>query len=275
MSKQITKEEILKKLEHFNDPTFIFNPGPHTYTLGGKPLTSATGYLHNFVKPFDSDYWSKKKADQEGITQEEMLARWDAKRDRSCDVGTMTHDYIENFYEKYNLTRNDESAPNDEEVKHRINKFHKIYDERLVPLQSIASELRIFSRIWPICGTLDKLYLYENQILVGDWKTNEKIKTDKDFCFGYLLPPFNKYKDNELNKYSLQISLYQLILEEAGIYSDYGFIVHLPTGEAEPKIIKVKSFKEELRGYLNKQSHLILTEDDKAELRSIKSEKLW
>lgn len=270
MGKTITKEDILKKLEHFNDPTFIFNPGPHTYTLGGKPLTSATGYLHNFVKEFDSDYWSKKKAKEEGITQEEMLARWDAKRDRSCDVGTMTHNYIENFYEK-----KENIIPDDEEVKVRIKKFHKIYESKLISLESIASELRIFSRKWPICGTLDQLYLYEGQVLVGDWKTNEKIKTDKDFCFGYLLPPFNKYKENELNKYSLQISLYQLILEEAGIYSDYGFVVHLPTGEAEPQIIKLKSFKEELRAYLDKQSHLILTENDKKELRSIKSEKLW
>lgn len=249
----ITKEEILKRLEHFNDPTFTFEPIEHKYTLNGKPLTSATTYINNFIKKFDEDYWSKKKADEAGVDQSEILEKWKNKRDRACDIGSMTHDYIENFYEK-NIT----DVPNDNDVILRVKKFHQIYDSKLKTLESIASELRIFSRIWPICGTLDKLYLYEGQILVGDWKTSETVKTDKDFCFNYMLYPFNKYKENEINKFSVQVSLYQLILEEAGIYSEHGFVVHLPPGEDEPVLYKLKSFKEELRGYLNKQSHLIL-----------------
>lgn len=268
----MNKEEILKKLEHFNDPTFIFEPIEHKYTLNGKPLISATTYVGNFIKEFDEDYWSKKKADEAGVDQSVILEKWKTKRDRACDIGSMTHDYIENFYEK-NITE----TPDDEEVVHRIKKFHTIYENRLIKLESIASELRIFSRIWPICGTLDKLFLYEGYILVGDWKTSETVKTDDDFCFNYMLYPFNKYKENEINKFSVQVSLYQLILEEAGIYSDQGFVVHLPPGEKEPKVHKLKCFKEELRGYLNKQAQLLLTDDDieKLNKKNARSEKLF
>lgn len=103
--------------------------------------------------------------------------------------------------------------------------------------------------------------------MVGDWKTNEKIKTDKDHCFNYLQGPFSKWKENELNKYSIQISIYQLLLEEAGIFSNYGFVCHLPTGDAEPKIYKLHNFKEELRAHLD--SELYLTGDSNATEKSI------
>ncbi len=247
----ITKEWILKKLKHFDEPTFTFEPIEHVYHLKGEKLTSATTYLDRFVKPFDEEFWSKKKAAEAGVTQEEMLARWKAKRDRACDIGTMTHEYIEHFYEKQKP-----SIPDDEQVKEKVAKFHKIYESKLKQLKPIASEVRVFSRRWPVCGTFDQLFLYEGQIIVGDWKTNEKIKTDKDFCFGYMQGPFSKWKDNELNKYSIQISLYQLILEEAGIFSDYGFICHLPPGETEPKVYKLHNFKEQLRAHLDSELHL-------------------
>lgn len=247
MSEIITKASILKKLEYFNDPEFSFDAPSHVYTYKGKKIFGVTSFLERFIKQFDSDYWSKKKADEEGITQEEMLARWDAKRDRSCDLGHMVHDYIEKFYESGST-----KLTADAEANERIEKFKKIYEERLNKLESIGSEIRVLSKIWGLAGTIDKLYLWENSIIVGDWKTNAKIKTDKDFAFGKLLWPFDKYKENEINKYSLQISLYQLILEEAGIYSDYGFICHIPS-DGEAKIYKLKDFRAELRTYLNHQ----------------------
>jgi len=241
----ITKEILLEKLKYYQDKNFTFDEAAHVYTLDGKIVYGVTSFLNRFVKPFDSDYWSKKKADDEGITQEEMLKRWDDKRDRSCELGHNVHDWIEHFYEN-NVTK----PTKDAEANERIEKFKLIYESKLKNLESIGSEIRIFSRKYNIAGTIDKLYLWEGQVIVGDWKTNKQIKTDKDFCFGKLLYPFEKYKENELNKYSLQISLYQLLLEEAGIESDYGFICHIP-GEGEAKIYKLKDFRADLRTYFN------------------------
>src|ERR1035437_3188477 len=253
-SNKITKKDILEKLKYFNDPTFKFYPIGHTYTLNGKFLTSGTVYIKRFIKEFEEDYWSKKKADDAGVDQSVILEKWATKRNRACDIGTMTHNYIEEFYEK-----NKKNCPKDPDVLLRIEKFHKIYDAKLSKLESIGSEIRLFSRRWPICGTLDKLYLYENEIMVGDWKTGEKIKTNKDFCFNYLQGPFTKWKENEVTKYSLQISLYQLMLEEAGIISNYGFVVHLPPGKDDAKLYKLHNWKEELRVYLDNE--LYLTDD--------------
>lgn len=241
----ITKESIQEKLKYYDDPLFKFDEPSHIYTYDGKVIHGVTTFLERFIKPFDSDYWSKKKADEEGIEQSEMLARWDAKRDRSCELGHNVHDYIEKFYEQGST-----ELTSDPEANERIEKFKTIYENKLSQLESIGSEIRVLSKVWGLAGTIDKLYLWENSVIVGDWKTNQKIKTDKDFAFGKLLYPFEKYKENELNKYSLQISLYQLLLEEAGIYSDYGFICHIPD-KGEAKIYKLKDFRAELRTYLN------------------------
>ena len=180
----------------------------------------------------------------------------------------MVHEYIENFYEEDST-----ELTEDEEANERIEKFHAIYESKLKPLQNIGSEIRVFSTKWKLAGTLDQLYLYDGAIIMGDWKTNKQIKTDKDWCFGKMLSPFNNLKDNELNKYSLQISIYRLMLEEAGIICDYGFICHIPSvGEA--KIYKLKDFRAELRTYLN---HQFLEQPiTKAEIKkSTKMSKEW
>ena len=264
----ITKESVLKKLECYNDPLFKFDEPSHTYTYDGKIIYGVTSFLERFIKQFDSEYWSKKKAADEGVTQEEMLARWDAKRDRSCELGHNVHNYIENFYEKGITDLTDDVQANE-----RIEKFKAIYESRLNKLESIGSEIRVLSKVWGLAGTIDKLYLFDNTIIVGDWKTNQKIKTDKDFSFGKLLYPFENYKENELNKYSLQISLYQLLLEEAGIYADYGFICHIPE-KGEAKIYKLKDFRSELRTYLNNE--FVNQKPAPMEIKEmIKISKLW
>lgn len=162
---KITVNEINQKLKYFDDPLFTFDEPSHTYRYNGKIIYGTTSFLERFVKQFDSDYWSKKKADEEGITQEEMLARWDAKRDRSCELGHNVHSYIENFYEK-NIT----DLTEDKDANERIIKFHTIFESRLKVLESIGSEIKVFSKIWNIAGTIDQLYLYEGSVIVGDWK---------------------------------------------------------------------------------------------------------
>lgn len=260
--------EVKQKLNIFKDNNFKFDPVEHIYRYNDKVMYGCTSFLQRFVKPFDSEYWAQKKADQEGITKEEMLAQWDAKRDRSCDLGHMVHEYIENFYQ-YEQT----DLTTDEEANERIVKFHDIYEQRLKVLTPIASEIKVFSKRWNIAGTIDQLYYHEGQIIIGDWKTNAKIKTDDDFCFGWLLAPFNKLKDNELNKYSLQISIYRLILEEMGIPTHYGFICHIPD-KGDSKIYKLKDLRAEIKYYLDNQ-YLTETVNEKEVIEKTKISKAW
>lgn len=239
----MNKAEVLKKLEIFNDDKFVFVEDVHKYYYDGVELTSATTFLKNFCIPFDEQYWSAKKAKDEGITQEEMLEKWDKIRNDACDVGNRLHLYIENFYE------NKSECRIDEDIKHRINEFHRMDNDFLSKMDSIGSEIKCFLLKYGICGTMDKLYLYKNTLIIGDWKSSKVISTDDDFAFNYLLPPFEKYKENEYNKYSIQTSLYALMLEEIGLRIGYCFIAHIPK-EGEYKIHRMRDFRKELKKYL-------------------------
>ena len=56
------RQEYTKKLEFFQDPSFIFESDSHTYHYSGIKYDSVTTFLKRFKVPFDNDYWSKRKA---------------------------------------------------------------------------------------------------------------------------------------------------------------------------------------------------------------------
>ncbi len=88
--------------------------------------------------------------------------------------------------------------------------------------------------------------------LIGDWKTNKEFKDDKHSKGRYkkLLHPFADLYENSHNEYSIQISLYRLIIEEeTGLETHGGFLCHIGPQE-KPKIYPVKDLRERLKIYL-------------------------
>ena len=115
------KDELLKRLECFNDPDFIFNPGLHKYTYHGDVFQSVTQLVGQFHLPFDTEGKSKKKADETGFDQDFIKAEWAETNRYANEVGTATHEWIEDYYnEKWN------ELPTNPDIIHRINKFNKI-----------------------------------------------------------------------------------------------------------------------------------------------------
>ena len=81
----------------------------------------------------------------------EILLEWDDKRDRSCDLGTMVHLYLEQKFSP-NL---DIEVVEDIEALLRIEKFESLITPRMKDFISISQELRIFSHSLKISGTID------------------------------------------------------------------------------------------------------------------------
>jgi len=76
----------------------FFSEKDHKYFLDkepNRPFTSVSKVLGTVKTPFDSDFWSKKKAAEAGITQQEMLAQWKAKSDHACNIGSHVHKLYE------------------------------------------------------------------------------------------------------------------------------------------------------------------------------------
>lgn len=212
---------------------FVFEEGRHVYHLAGRRLKGVSSVVKQFSRPFDEDYWSKKKAEQRGITQQEMLDEWAAERDRSTRTGSAVHDGAEwilthgTLPPESVLLKHTDIEAELADARRRLSSFVDIRVTKLQHLVPKGLELRVFSERLGIAGTMDLLGEQGGYLYVGDWKTN---KAFKDYSF--MLEPFQYYADGHLARYSLQVSLYRIMLAEHGVQTKGGFVVHFrPDGE--------------------------------------------
>jgi len=238
--------QIKSDLQIFNDSEFKFDSKYHKYTYRGKIYTSVTQFLKNFHKPFDQEYWSKKKSDELGVPQDWILKEWKEKNDRANFVGTRLHDYIENYFNQIY-----QPLPTDLDVIDRINKFNRIFATHLYKLQPIQFELRLFSKKYPIAGTIDSIFLYNGKLFILDYKTNGDFRHDDHPKGRYnkLLYPFEDLYENHLNEYSIQVALYALILKEWGFDVRGGYLLHLGP-DTDAVIYKCRNLVDKLESYL-------------------------
>jgi len=240
------RDFVLDKLKTFDDPKFIFDPKFHKYTYDGKQFESVTKFIQRFHKPFDQDYWSKKKAEETGVEQTEILEQWKQINERANFIGTSTHNWIENYFNGIH-----QHIPNDLDIVDRINKFNKIFAQHLYKLEPLKFEQRIFSKRWKIAGMVDSLFLYKDKLIMVDYKTNKNFTIENSYG-EKLLEPFQEFDKCHLNEYSIQISLYSLILQKIGLDVKVGYILYIGPDE-DPQIHKCHDFKKELEDYLQNQ----------------------
>lgn len=240
------KNEFLNKLDYFKDPNFKFDPILHKYTYNGEVFKSVTTLVSEFHLPFDTEGKSKKKALETGFDQDWVKAEWVETNRYANEIGTATHEWIENYYNKKWV-----ELPTNPDIIHRINKFNKIYSKKLYKLMPLASEVRLFSKKWKIAGTVDALFIKDDELYILDYKTNKKFTHDNhiDGRWQKLLKPFNSFYKNHHNEYSIQICLYSLILEECGIKTKGAYLVYIGPGDEEAELIKVKDMREYIKEY--------------------------
>ncbi len=238
---------LADKFKCFDDPNFKFDHQYHRYTYNGEIYTSVTQLIQQFHTKFDQEYWSNKKAEDRGISQEEILKEWKEKNDYANLVGTQTHDWIENYFNGIF-----QKIPLNLDIVDRINKFNMVYAKDLYKLSPLKFEVRIFSKKYPIAGTIDSIFLYKDKLIIFDWKTNRVFTHDDhpDGRWENLLGPFDDIYKNHLNEYSIQVSMYSMILEEWGFDIKASYLLHIGPSE-DPKIYKALDFKERLKKFFN------------------------
>ena len=241
------KEFFLEQLECFNDPEFKFDPALHKYTYHGEQFISVTKFIQQFHKPFEQEFWSKRKAEEAGVPQEWILNEWKKLNDYANEVGTDTHQWIEDYFNGIW-----KPLPSNLDVINRINKFNVVFAKHLHKLEPLKFEVRVFSKKWKIAGMIDALFIYRGRIFILDYKTNKTFTTDENTKYPEkLLAPFHEFNKNHLNEYSIQISLYALILKEWGFDVAGGYLIHIGPGDEEATMHKCIDMTGILEEYLN------------------------
>lgn len=213
--------------KRYNDIRLTFVEDGHKYFDNlGNTYTSTTTFLHHYVKPFDKDYWLKKKAKELGISEKKLEAQWATITKEACERGTNTHNGLEdgikgsskfqsairfldkrengvcvtvadipNFNADYKLLNVDDF------IEMTDNKYPQIYDAfRMYASKGykIYAEIGMFLIDWLISGTIDVLLIRDDSFIIGDWKTN---RGGLKFTSGY-------YKKDKTQKPAQQTNIW-------------------------------------------------------------------
>jgi hypothetical protein len=227
-------EQIKSKIDWiFSD--LEFEEESHRYFVNGTPFPSVSTLIKKHETFVDFKAIKKAIAKRDNVTEENLTVDWDKKKNDACALGTKTHNYAE-FYDGTQIPENgfQEAAK-------------KFFDELPEYYVVLYKELRMYHREFKYAGTADLILLdtRTNSLVIADFKTN------KDLWKAYqnLLGSFSHLEQNNFNKYQLQLSYYQIILEESFYPVTNRFIVWLrPEGNYE--IHNTTDLTKELRYYI-------------------------
>jgi hypothetical protein len=186
------------------------NEETHVYTDNHNRIyTSVSQLLSQFSKKFDREGISRMSAKKHGVSQEEILADWDKKRDDSLDHGNRIHNCLE-LYQKTAtiLPGNEDLLPTVKSICSEYSSYYRVFPEEI-----------IFSEEHLIAGKTDnrfQLTSHKNSIIeFGDYKTNLSNGIQYTNKYGqYMLGPLSHLQDCNFNKYALQLSLYAYLYQK-------------------------------------------------------------
>ena len=233
-------EEIRDKILKTYTNKLVFLEEPHEYYLDGVQYMCVSEVTHKY-KPMESEQMAencvkKWKHDMDpeykyyGMEKDEILALWGKISGAACEFGTDVHAFGESMF--YYMTDQPEKIldecksqfidgrphPNNPHEE-AIIKFWDEIPENMVP---VLAETKVFNKNGtPYAGTFDILFYYveepespNNGLVIFDYKTNKDLY--KNFRGQTLLWPFNDLLDRNESYYTLQLSLYQIPMENIG-----------------------------------------------------------
>jgi hypothetical protein len=223
----------IKFTELFSHIQFEEQNHSYTDTQTGRKLDNVSRLVNSLKNPFDADYWAAKKAPEMGLTAEQLKAKWDDKRKASQDLGTSVHNHIQNILTGRPIPADDPFIQRNkfQYIPH-IHQFDRFWLDLKPDVDVLAVEIVLGDAGLNLAGTADcLLFSYETGLPhLFDWKTNERFELDNRFR-KHLSAPFQDLDECEYTVYSLQTSLYRLMIERAaGIVLGDSYLVHITAG---------------------------------------------
>lgn len=215
-----------------------FESQRHLYFIEGVNYPSVSSLVHTHEHPVDFEAKLPACARREGVTVDELRATWRKTNKDACDLGTDTHDFLEHFTG----------------LEQPSNGYEKAGIQFLVDILQdfdiVAKEIRMYSRKYQFAGTSDLLLLhrFSGQLYIADYKTNKDLFKSYD----QLRTPFNLLDSSPFNKYQIQLSYYQVMLEEAKLPIAGRKLISL-RADGTYKVFDTADFTEDLKEIMDKK----------------------
>lgn len=248
--------------------TLKFNEALHQYTdEENLEYTSVTTLIGKYHEQFDREHWSAVKAQESGLTQDQVKANWDAINKYACDKGNRVHKELEDSINKstgahppnrvdYNPTGGISNVRDYFIVYNTANlnvlqatplatKYPEIYkflEKYILDGWSLYAERRVYWYEYLVAGTIDLPLVRGNDFIIVDWKTNkDELKFEAGYYkkIGgvksniwvpkktYFYHPLSTLEYCKGNIYTMQLSLYAHLLELWGFRCVGLYLFHI------------------------------------------------
>lgn len=217
----------------------------HKYYIDGNAApvkTSVTSFVHAPFPHFNSKEkvktMSKKTRDgkYKDMTNDEILAKWDAHRDEAARVGTKMHAAVEIYLNTGILS-------SDPEIQGEMRQLMEFHQNEMVArgIQTYRTEPTIFAELGSgidLAGSVDFLGRdADGNFWIMDWKRSGKITKSTNGNFGYGLDLCSEEENVNFIHYSLQLHTYRYLF--ARFYNI----------KVDPKRLYIVVFHKEHDGY--------------------------
>jgi hypothetical protein len=263
-----------KILSEFKDLVFIEEG--HKYFLNGESLPSVSEVTHNFCAyPFDEKAQAIAYAEKHGETAQYWLDKWKFTNLKATTSGTLVHEYgeslgwLKNGHPEFITDSCKQKYVKDKNwlipTRAKEEAVLKFYNELNENLYFVLAETKVYTGKnlelthlnQNYCGTFDILFYYKDPnddersgLCIFDFKTNKDLRKDFSREMGkYLLPPFGDLYEEPLSYYTLQLSCYQMPLEDIGLKVIARRIVWLKE-DGEYELIPLQDVTNRLREVL-------------------------
>lgn len=204
-------------------------------------------------------YDELKKMLELPITVTDVLNEWQHKNQIACEKGHFGHLYVQSLWNGEIYQEHIKDGL--EDVKMPLNKIKQqainFYNNFKNKFTHIQDEQLVGSEEYDICSAVDHLFLDKNgNVWLIDYKTNSILKgyNDDEKNRKYtkkMLVPLQNIKDDSLNHYYLQLSIYKYLIEKYTNIKIYKtMIVYMSENIENYEIIEITYLKEEVEEIL-------------------------
>jgi len=204
-----------------------FEEDKHVYTMNGrKDYPSVSKVLKSFYRPFPTEEAAYNKAGGDPEKQQQLIEEWAAAGDYSTNLGSRVHFVLEKvLIEKYGNYKEVRQPVFDCDLTQLMKsdnmisagrRYLDLMESRKVML--LDTEMILGDPELGYVGQPDKVWLTLNKtgdefgILITDWKTNKPKNFQETNYTERMYKPFEKYPNNALGHYYLQLPLYGKLL---------------------------------------------------------------
>lgn len=233
-------------------PEVMFEERSHQYfnRLDGTIYTSCTTIIKRFTPPFPEAIILKKKAEQLGISQIELKTSWRLAADIGKYTGTCCHSFIENLF-RNKIIDPTTVVPEEfkQDVSERFNNLRPMLEQFVEDHLHLEITLQEgVLQMGNLAGQIDMLTKNEDgTYTIWDFKSNRKLNSYST----KFLNELSHMKATDLNKFQLQMSLYQRMLEEINYVIKDRKIVHFCLENESYSIIDLPYSKQEAELLIN------------------------